>query len=211
MQGFGKYNIDVKKNKIDFLSVSSHKFHGPKGVGFLFKNREVRINPMILGGGQQNGYRSGTLNSPGIIGTKIAAEKAYKNLLENKNKYIELKKYLINKLNKINEKYDIIIINSKDDDTFSPHIISVSFKGIRAEVMLHSLEEEEIYVSAGSACSSHDKKTSSTLRSIGLKPEIAESTIRISFSQYNTINEIDYFCEILSQKIPNLCLKKKVC
>ena len=106
----------------------------------------------------------------------------------------------------INAKYGIITINSKDDDTFAPHIVSISFKGIRSEVLLHALEEKEIYVSAGSACSSHDKKTSSTLISIGLSREIAESTIRVSFGKYNRKEEIDYFINVLNDIIPKLQL-----
>lgn len=207
VQGFSKYKIDVKKSKIDFLSVSAHKFNGPKGVGFLYKNKDLRIDPLILGGGQQQGLRAGTLNTTGIIGTTVAAKNAYGNLETNIRNLRELRDYTIDELSKINGKYDIISFNSKKDDTFAPHIVSVSFKGIRAEVMLHALEEKEIYVSAGSACSSHDKKTSSTLRSIGLKEDIAGSTIRISFGKYNTKEEVDYFIKVIDEIIPKLKLK----
>lgn len=207
VQGFSKYKIDVKKSKIDFLSVSAHKFNGPKGVGFLYKNKDLRIDPLILGGGQQQGLRAGTLNTTGIIGTTVAAKNAYGNLETNIRNLRELRDYTIDELSKINGKYDIISFNSKKDDTFAPHIVSVSFKGIRAEVMLHALEEKEIYVSAGSACSSHDKKTSSTLRSIGLKEDISGSTIRISFGKYNTKEEVDYFIKAIEEIIPKLTLK----
>ena len=109
---------------------------------------------------------------------------------------------------KLNELYGIITINSKLDDSFAPHIISVTFKGIRSEVMLHALEEKNIYVSAGSACSSHDKKISRTLSSIGLKSELAESTIRISFGKYNTKDEIDEFILALQELIPRLNIRR---
>ncbi len=208
VQGYGKYRVDVKKSKIDFLSISSHKFYGPKGVGVLYKNKDVRINPIILGGSQQNGYRAGTLNTTGIIGTYVASDLVYTNLNDEFTRLKNLKKFLIDELLSLDKKYGIITINSNMDDTFAPHIVSISFRGIRAEVMLHALEEKGVYVSSGSACSSHDKKTSSILLSIGLKPEIAESTIRISFGRYNNENEIISFISILDELIPKLNIKK---
>lgn len=207
VQGFSKYKIDVKKSKIDFLSISAHKFHGPKGVGILYKNKDFRIDPLVLGGGQQHGLRAGTLNTTGIVGATIAAKNSYDNLDINVKKLRELRDYVIDELAKINDEYGIISINTCKDDTFAPHIVSVSFNGIRAEVMLHALEEKNIYVSAGSACSSHDKTVSSTLRSIGLGKDIAGSTIRLSFSKYNTKEEVDYFIKSIDEIIPKLKLK----
>lgn len=207
VQGFSKYKIDVKKSKIDFLSISAHKFHGPKGVGILYKNKNFRIEPLILGGGQQQGLRAGTLNTIGIVGTTVAAENAYKSLNEDIRKLKELRDYAIDELSKINDKYGIISFNTCKDETFAPHIVSVSFKGIRAEVILHALEEKNIYVSAGSACSSHDKTSSSTLRSIGLNKDIAESTIRLSFCKYNKKEEVDHFINVIDEIIPKLRLK----
>ena len=209
VQGFGKYKIDVRKSKIDFLSISAHKFNGPKGVGILYKNRSVRVNPIIVGGAQQNGLRAGTLNTPGIVGTALACDIAYKEIDKNVDDLKKLKDYLINNLNLLNEKYGIISLNTKNDDTFAPHIVSISIKGIKAEVMLHALEEKNIYVSSGSACSSHDKKTSSTLLSIGLNKDIAGNTIRVSFGKYNTKDEIDYFISTLNILIPKLSIIKK--
>ncbi len=208
VQGFTKYKIDVKSSKIDFLSVSTHKIHGPKGVGFLYKNKNFRILPMILGGGQQQGLRSGTLNTSGIFGTYIATKVAYEDFDIIFSRLRELRDYLIDKLDIINQKYGIIVVNTKKNENFAPHIVSVSFVGIRSEVMLHALEEYNIFVSAGSACSSRDKKISSTLRSIGLNQNIAESTIRISFSKYNNKSEIDSFVDVLSELIPKLNIKK---
>ena len=208
VQGFSKYKIDVKKSNIDFLSISSHKFYGPKGVGVLYKSKDFRLKPLIVGGAQQNDMRAGTLNVPGIVGTGVAASIAYKSIETEFDRLKNLKEYLIDNLIKLNEIYGIITINSKNDDTFAPHIISVSFKGIRSEVLLHALEEKGIYVSAGSACSSHDKKISRTLSSIGLKSDLVESTIRISFGKYNVKEEIDEFIKALQELIPRLNIKR---
>ena len=208
VQGFAKYRINVKKSCVDFLSISSHKFNGPKGVGVLYKNKDVRVKPLILGGSQQNDLRAGTLNVPGIVGTAAAAKIAYEIIDEEYNKLKNLKEYLIDKLEQLNNIYGIISTNSKKDESFAPHIVSVTFKNIRAEVMLHALEDKGVYVSAGSACSSHQKKLSRTLTSIGLKSELVECTIRISFGKYNKKEEIDSFIEILNELIPKLNIKK---
>ena len=208
VQGFSKYRINVKKSFIDFLSISSHKFNGPKGVGVLYKNKSLRIKPLMLGGSQQNNLRAGTLNVPGIVGTAYASKIAYNNINEEYVKLKNLKEYLIEKLVKLNDIYGIIIINSDNDDTFAPHIISITFKNIRSEVMLHALEDEGVYVSSGSACSSHNKKLSDTLISIGIKPELAECTIRVSFGKYNKKEEIDKFIDILNVLIPKLSIRK---
>ena len=209
VQGFGKYNINVKNSKIDFLSISSHKIHGPKGVGILYKNKSLRITPCILGGGQQNNLRAGTLNVPGIIGTVEACKVCYKNLKTKNEKLIKIKDLCIKKFTELNKKYGIIYINSKNDENFAPHILSVSFLGIRAEVMLHALDEKEIYVSAGSACSSHDKKVNSTLINIGLPLNRAESTIRLSFGRYNKLEEVDEFIDALDVILPKLLITKR--
>ena len=209
VQGFGKYKIDCKKSRIDLLSISAHKFHGPKGVGVLYKNNDIRIMPLILGGGQQNDLRSGTLNTVGIIGATYAARLIYDDFNNYVTKLINLKNYLINELLKLNDKYGIIHLNTMISDDFAPHIVSVSFKGIRSEVMLHALEDKGIYVSAGSACSSHSKKLSNTLNSIGLGKEYIDSTIRISFSKYNTKDEIDIFINEIDSLIKVLSLKRK--
>ena len=208
VQGFGKYKIDCKKSRIDLLSISAHKFHGPKGVGVLYKNNDIRIMPLILGGGQQNDLRSGTLNTVGIIGATYAARIIYDDFNNYVTKLINLKNYLINELLKLNDKYGIIHLNTMINDDFAPHIVSVSFKGIRSEVMLHALEDRGIYVSAGSACSSHSKKLSNTLNSIGLGKEYIDSTIRISFGKYNTKDEIDIFISEIDSLIKVLSLKR---
>ena len=204
VQGFGKIKINCKTEKIDMLSISSHKFYGPKGVGILYKNKNCRVNPMILGGGQQNGLRSGTLNTLGIVGTAFAAKSIYEDFDKEVNHLKELKNYLYKNLLDLNKKYNIIKINSRVDDGFAPHILSISFTGIKSEVMLHALDESSIFVSAGSACSSHEKHVSNTLSSIGLSRDLLDATIRVSFGKYNTVDEIDEFISTLEKLIPVL-------
>lgn len=204
IQAFGKYNIYPKKMNIDLLSVSSHKFHGPKGVGFLYKNEKVRVTPLILGGGQQKGMRSGTDNVPGAAGMTKAAENAYKNLAENVSHMTQLKDRLTDGLCEFAEqiknetgsagKY-YIKINSKKGNQSAPHIVSATFFPVKSEVMLHALEEKGIYVSSGSACSSNRPGLSGTLQAIGLNAKEADCTLRFSFCRYNTIEEIDYAME----------------
>ncbi len=204
IQAFGKYNIYPKKMNIDLLSVSSHKFHGPKGAGFLYKNEKVRVTPLILGGGQQKGLRSGTDNVPGAAGMTKAAENAYKNLAENASHMTELKNRLTDGLNEFADqiksepgsagKY-YIKINSKKGNLSAPHIVSATFFPVKSEVMLHALEEKGIYVSSGSACSSNRPGLSGTLQAIGLSAKEADCTLRFSFCRYNTIEEIDYTIE----------------
>lgn len=207
VQGLGKIKINCKKSYIDLLSASSHKFHGPKGVGLLYKKSDVRIKPLIYGGGQQDNLRSGTLNTVGIVGTVKAIDMIYNDFDNEIKSLYTLRDRLIDRLNDLHDKYNNININTKKTDSFAPHIVSVSFKGIRSEVMLHALEEKGIYVSAGSACSSHSKKKSGTLTSIGLSDEMIDSTIRVSFSKYNVIEEVDKFINEVDTLIPRLKLK----
>ena len=151
VQGFGKYRILPKKMGIDMLSVSGHKIHGPKGVGFLYINEAVKIQPIIFGGGQQRGMRSGTENVPAIAGLAKAAEEMYGNLDEDVNRLYALKQMFIDGVTQL----DGVQINGLTGRESAPHVISVSFRGIRSEVLLHALEERGIYVSSGSACSSN--------------------------------------------------------
>lgn len=200
IQAFGKVLIRPGTMKIDLLSVSSHKFHGPKGVGALYVNEKVKIHPIILGGGQQKGMRSGTENVPGIAGMGLAAEMTYKNLEEKISGFYRMRERFIAGIQEIEE----TTINGRMDEKAAPHIVSVSFAGVRSEVLLHSLEEQEIYVSAGSACSSNKPAVSTTLKSIGVKKELLDSTIRFSFGAYNTEEEIDRTIEVLESLLPVL-------
>ena len=200
IQAYGKYKIYPKKLGIDLLAVSGHKIHGPKGVGFLYINEKAKVQPFILGGGQQKGMRSGTDNVPGIAGLGTAAKMIYQNLDENVEHMRELKLYFAKEL----ETLEQVEINGPKPEQGAPHILNVSFLGVRSEVLLHSLEEMGIYVSAGSACSSHKRAGSSSLGALRLTPERKESAIRFSFCETTTKEEIDYTLEALKKLLPML-------
>ena len=200
IQSYGKIQIYPKKANIDLLSVSGHKIHGPKGSGFLFIKDKTKVKPLIHGGGQQRGMRSGTENVPAIAGLAVASEEMYQNLDENRNHLFRLRDYFIEEV----EKLDGVSVNGKKDHDSAPHIVSVSIEGVRAEVILHTLEDRNIYVSAGSACSSNKPAISSTLQSIGLKKELLDSTVRFSFSIHTTREELDYTLEVMREVIPML-------
>lgn len=200
VQGYGKYRILPKKMGIDLLSVSGHKIHGPKGVGFLYVNERVKITPVIFGGGQQKGLRSGTENVPGIAGLAKAVEEVYANLDEDTERMRGLKEYFIAGIQGLQD----IQINGSTGMDSSPHIISISIRGIRSEVLLHALEERGIYVSAGSACASNKPAYSATLKAMGVEKELLDSTLRFSLSLFNTKEEIDYTLQALYDIIPML-------
>ncbi|MGC6175888.1 cysteine desulfurase family protein [Lacrimispora sp. 38-1] len=200
IQAYGKLLIRPKSQGIDLLSVSAHKIHGPKGIGFLYIDKRVRIRPMIYGGGQQRGMRSGTENVPGIAGLSAAANYMYTNHREKIRGIIELKDYMIDRLAEI----EGVTINSLKGELSAPQIVSASFMGIRSEVLLHALEEKEIYVSSGSACSSNHPAVSGTLKGIGLRQELLDSTLRFSFGIFNTREEVDYCIETLKELLPVL-------
>lgn len=200
IQAYGKYVIRPKREGIDLLSVSGHKFHGPKGVGFLYMDEKVKIRPMIYGGGQQGGMRSGTENVPGVAGLGMAAKEAYTNHEEKMDYLYGLKDYMMNRLEEIPGTH----INSQRGRESAPQIVSVSFDGIRSEVLLHALEDRGIYVSSGSACSSNHPGISGTLKGIGVKKELLDATLRFSFSIFNTKEEIDYSMEVLQELLPVL-------
>ncbi len=205
VQGFGKFVIHPKKLNVDLMSVSSHKIHGPKGVGFLYVGERVKILPITYGGGQQKNMRSGTENVPGVAGMARAAEIMYENLEEDVNKLYELKQYFIKGITMLE---GIQINGLIPEDTeyrgTAPHVVSVSVAGVRSEVLLHALEDKGIYISAGSACASNKPQTSETLKAIGLQKEYWDSTIRFSFSVFTTMEEIVYTLQILYDMIPML-------
>ena len=200
VQAFGKMRIFPRRQGIDLLSVSSHKIHGPKGAGFLYIREGVKIQPLILGGGQQNGLRSGTDNVPGIAGMAKAAELIYRNLEADREHLYQLKERMAKGL----LEFPDVMINGMPLREAAPHIMSVSFTGIRSEVLLHALEEQQIYVSAGSACSSHKRKPSAVLSAMGLPKSQIENTVRISFSEENTEEEVDYCLDVLKKLLPVL-------
>lgn len=200
VQGFGKYRIYPKRMGVDLLSISGHKIHGPKGTGALYVNEKTKIRPIMFGGEQQKNVRSGTENVPGIAGIGLAAKEIYNNLDEKIKKMRELKDYFMQNVKEL----PYIVIHGCVDENSAPHIVSVGFSGIRSEVLLHTLEEKGIYVSAGSACASNHPAISGVLKGIGANKEYLDSTLRFSFSEFTTKEEIDYTLETLYQCVPML-------
>ncbi len=200
IQAYGKYRIYPKRLGIDLLSVSGHKLHGPKGVGFLYIDRRVKIRPILFGGGQQGGLRSGTINVPGIAGLGEAAEEVYESFEEKTARMISVKNRILEGVQEIPD----VTVNSRPDLLSAPHIASISVKGVRAEVLLHALEERGIYVSSGSACSSHHPGISGTLKGIGLGEELLDATIRVSLCEDNTMEEAEEFLRVLRELVSAL-------
>lgn len=200
VQGFGKFRINPAKMQVDMLSVSGHKIHGPKGVGFLYIREGAKVNPIIYGGGQQKGMRSGTENVPGIAGLAKAAELIYDNLDEDMDRMYRLRNMLIQGI----ESIDDVKVNGCHGREGAAHIVNLSVRGIRSEVLLHALEERGIYVSAGSACASNKPQTSATLKAIGVERDLLDSTIRFSISTFTTEEEIRYTIQALSEVVPQL-------
>ena len=185
---------------IDLLSVSGHKIHGPKGIGVLYVDEKVKIKSIVFGGGQQRGIRSGTENVPGIAGIGQAAKEIYTHFDEKVAYMRSLKNYFIEGIQGIER----TIIHGHTDEMSAPHIISVGFAGVRSEVLLHTLEDKGIYVSAGSACASNHPTTSGVLKAMGIGQEYLDSTLRFSFSEFTTQEEIDYTLETLYNCVPML-------
>jgi cysteine desulfurase len=200
IQAFSKILVSPKAMDVDIITVSGHKIHGPKGSGFLYIKDKTKIKPIIHGVGQQKGLRSGTENVPAIAGLAVAAEEMYANLEANREHLYGLRNYFITEV----EKLDGVSVNGKKDHDSAPHIVSVSIEGVRAEVILHTLEDRNIYVSAGSACSSNKPALSRTLQSIGLGKELLDSTVRFSFGVHTTKEELDYALSVMREVIPML-------
>ena len=211
VQAFGKYKIYPKKENIDLLSFSGHKIHGPKGVGALYVSEKVKINPTMFGGGHQRGLRSGTENVPGIAGSGQAVAEIYTNFDEKISRMYDLKQKFLQEISKL-EGVTLNGIPMECTEAFelehlkktAPHIMNVCFSGVRSEVLLHALEDKGIYVSSGSACSSHHPTPSVTLTAIGLPKELMDSTIRFSMSEMTTMEEIDYTLEQIKPLLPML-------
>ena len=200
VQGYGKARILPRRENIDLLSVSAHKIHGPKGTGFLYHNAKTKLDPIIFGGGQQKGMRSGTENVAGIYGMAMAAEKLYGMLDEDRERLYGLKEMLIEGLTGLPD----ITVNGLTGKDSAPHIVSASIRGIRSEVLLHALEDRGIYVSSGSACSSNRPHVSDTLKAIGVDKELLDSTLRFSMSVLTTEDEIKETIEAAKDIVPML-------
>lgn len=203
VQAYGKMQLRPERMGLDLMSVSGHKIHGPKGIGFLYMADRVRTHAYLHGGGQQGGRRSGTENVPGIAGLGLAAEKAHEDL-EGKREYLYgLKRHFLSRLTEI-EGTEINACHPDRVEDTAPHIVSASFAGVRSEVLLHALEEKGIYVSSGSACASSHPGISGTLRAIGVREDRLESTLRFSFSVFTTREELDYTADCLRELAPVL-------
>ncbi|MGI5988947.1 MAG: cysteine desulfurase family protein [Lachnospiraceae bacterium] len=203
IQAYGKLRLPVHRIGCDTLSVSGHKIHAPKGTGFLYIAKGTKIDPILYGGGQQGGMRSGTENVPGYAGLGLAAELAYSKDFDAKiDRLYALKDKFVRDLQSI----EGVTINGKTGRDSAPHIVSASFEGVRAEVLLHALEEKGIYVSSGSACSSNRPGLSSTLQAIGVPDTLLDSTLRFSFCFETTQEELDYCISALKELLPQLRL-----
>ena len=211
VQAFGKYRIYPKREGIDLLTFSGHKIHGPKGIGALYVSDKVKINPIVFGGGHQRGLRSGTENVPAIAGLGQAVAELYTDYEAKNARLYDFKQRFLQEVNKL----ELVTVNgmpAECTEAFemeqikktAPHIMNVSFQGIRSEVLLHSLEDKGVYVSAGSACSSHHPTPSATLTAIGLPKDLMDSTIRFSMSSMTTEEEIEYTLEQLKELLPML-------
>lgn len=197
IQAYGKLKISVNRAMIDLLSVSGHKIHGPKGVGFLYIRDKVKISPLIYGGGQQRDLRSGTENVPGIAGLAKAAQLMYDDYNVKNDALKNVKEAFLEQVTKL----EGVFSHSGD----APHIVSISFQGIaRAETLLHALEAKGVYCSAGSACSSNHPAISGTLKAIGLEEEYLHATLRFSFSVYSTLEEVEYAVRVIAEEYPRL-------
>lgn len=201
VQAFGKFRIHPYKENIDMLTMSSHKIHGPKGVGAIFIKDKTKIQPIALGGGQQKGMRSGTENVPGIAGMAMAAKELYDKFDEDVNRLYELKEYFVREITSI----EGATVNGLTGRDSAPHVVSVSFDGItKSEVLLHALEDKGIYISSGSACSSNKPSLSSTLKAIGVKNDLLYATLRFSFSVFTTKEELEYTINAVKELLPVL-------
>lgn len=200
VQAFGKYPIRPVREGIDLMSVSGHKLHGPKGVGFLYIREKTRIRPTLFGGGQQRDMRPGTENVPGFAGLAEAVRCAYEDMDGKRERMYELKDHFIEGIRTIEGTH----IHGKTGRDSAPHVVSVGFDGVRSEVLLHALEERGIYVSSGSACASNHPAVSGTLKAIGAESRWLDSTIRFSFSDLNTIEEADCCLTVLRELLPVL-------
>ncbi|HNZ82159.1 MAG TPA: cysteine desulfurase family protein [Sedimentibacter sp.] len=197
VQSYGKIKIDVNKLSLDTLSFSSHKIHGPKGVGGLYIRSPLKLGPLVFGGGQERGIRPGTENTTGIMGFGKACELLYDSFKEETIKLYSLKKIYVERLKEIED----IKINSPEEG--APHIISVSFKNVPGEVLVHYLEDRYIYVSTGSACSSKSRDNR-ILDAINLGREYREGTIRISLGHFNSLEEVEYVIDSIKQSVKDI-------
>jgi cysteine desulfurase len=194
VQSYGK--LPIRLNGIDMLSVSSHKIHGPKGAGALFVRKGLNVQPYLFGGGQERGMRSGTENVPAVAGFGKAAELSHRSMTSRIESMKTVKTFLEEGI-----RSEISDVRFNSTENGSPSILNVSFLDVRGEVLLHTLEQSEIYVSTGSACSSRKKGQSHVLKAMGLTDREIEGAIRFSFSEFNTTEEMEYVLDRLKDAV----------
>ncbi|MDD4495476.1 MAG: cysteine desulfurase family protein [Eubacteriales bacterium] len=199
VQAYGKMHIYPERSHIDLMTMSSHKIHGPKGLGALYIKNGTKMAPLFYGGGQETELRSGTENVPGAAGFGLAACISMKRLDDDINKCRLLKDELKKGIQ--TNVQNTVFVSSEDS---LPFILNVSFPGVRAEVLLHFLEQRNIYVSTGSACHSKRKSRSHVLTAMSLNEDIIDGAIRFSFSSFNTIDEIGVVVNELKNIVPEL-------
>ncbi|WP_046176679.1 cysteine desulfurase family protein [Domibacillus indicus] len=200
VQGFGKVPLDLLKSGVQLMSVSGHKLHGLKGTGFLYKQRSVNLAPLLSGGGQERGLRSGTEQTAGAASLAKAVRLAMETDM---NPVLEITRWIYKELA---GRPDFVIHTPISQA--APHILSVSIKGTKGEVLVHALEKKNIIVSTTSACSSKQAKPSRVLQKMGVNNDLAAAAIRISLSAGNTIQEAEQFIEALDRIVPTLVKKR---
>lgn len=201
VQGFGKVDLSLKGIGIDSYSFSGHKIYGPKGIGGLYIDKKHTLSPIVFGGNQEKGLRSGTENLTGIVGFGEAVRIMTDNFLTESKYAFDLKKYFSDI---VKEEIEDIRFNTPLNEKSSPYILNISFKYVRGEVLLHYLEDKDIYVSTSSACSSKGTEKSHVLKAISLKDADIEGAIRFCFSYENTMEDIDYTIQILKESISEI-------
>lgn len=181
-------------DRVDFATFSAHKFHGPRGVGFIYWRKGRKLAPLLTGGGQEQEHRSGTENVPAIVAMAKALRLAVEKKQARSDHVQTLKNYLASAL----AEYDKVTIFSQEEN-FAPHILCFGLKGIRGEVMVHAFEEKQIYISTTSACSSRKKMASSTLHAMNVPAQLATSAVRVSLDESNTMAEVEQFLIVFHQ------------
>jgi len=205
VQSFCKLDVSIRNwPGVDFISVSSHKIHGPRGAAALFMSKRVKAEPRVFGGGQERGFRSGTENVPAIAGFGIAAQRMWKDRIENHSKMASLKERFLQRLSMAGLKY-LVISNNVNS---SPYITNIGFEGVQAEVLLRFLAQRGVYVSSGSACSSYKTKKSETLTAMKVADKYARGSIRFSFSIFNTESDIEEAVAALKEIVPGLTKRR---
>jgi len=196
----GKLEVDVLKLGVDMATVNAHKMYGPKGVGALYKKKDLKIDPLLHGGGQENGERSSTENVPHIVGFGKACELAKENWKEEKKELTEMHGRFIEE---VQEKIENVKLNGPREARL-PGNTNLSFIGVEGEALVLRLDERGIEVATGSACSSEELKASHVLEAIGRGPELAHSSLRVSFGRFNTMEDVDRVVEVLEEEVEDL-------